>query len=72
MLENLMMEYRTIRQYLFALCLALIVVLLLAKIVVPVCNLFKLSFKMSKMSSSQRGHWFFGHLKKVRPNLSNL
>ena len=72
MLEKLVIKFGTLWQYLFALCLALIVVLLIAKVVVPVCNLFKMSLKMIKISSSPRGHWFFGHLKKVRPKDYNM
>ena len=66
MFEKIETEYGNFRQMLLASVLTLIVALLIGKVFVPVITLFRRSLSMSKMASSPRGHWFYGHLKQVR------
>jgi len=57
---------------LLASVLTLIVALLIGKVFVPVITLFRRSLSMSKMASSPRGHWFYGHLKQYSQTTTGL
>ena len=44
---------------------ALAVAYVVAKVILPVGKFFRISQVMNDLAGSDRGHWFYGHLKQV-------